>query len=370
MTASSLPPQPSALQRSASAFVLPSNDRSDGPRITPMGPGAFSRHTSPPIIPSSHGHAHNTPTLSSSTSPIPSSYYAGAQPSPLFTATSPLTTTSPLLSSSLISSSSPPSFTDSPLLPSQTSTSIAPLSSTPTGPSTPLKQQRGSRAQVSSNGSVTPNGRRTTGRTISAGIASFFRLGGKEKTVTSAGTATTSSIGGESTSSIAASATTTTTVAIDSKLAPASLRRGESQPLTDTSSSTSTTQPSSATPSVASPTLTSQPSMSHGGHGHGSGGSTSSSRVNMTYKRAIWNENKHLAQPVYDLIDELFSISSRGWVRRQTTWIGKQIIQLLFNSDINTMISAKVEWALSEPRLVAMVDWISNIVWPGTHSSP
>jgi len=97
--------------------------------------------------------------------------------------------------------------------------------------------------------------------------------------------------------------------------------------------------------------------------------SSTSSRMTISKPRKRNNQQKDtnaaLTQPIYDLIDEIFELHERGWVRRQATWAAKQIVRLTFNGAINTFISEKVSYMTSESQVSIWIDWITSLVWPG-----
>jgi len=78
-----------------------------------------------------------------------------------------------------------------------------------------------------------------------------------------------------------------------------------------------------------------------------------------------WQDNKYITQPLYDLIDEVFDLNERGFIRRQATWLLMQIVEVSMDSKVSNAINEQVNYLTSEDMIVTVLDLIWKSVWPG-----
>uniref|UniRef100_A0A7N0T3S2 Uncharacterized protein n=1 Tax=Kalanchoe fedtschenkoi TaxID=63787 RepID=A0A7N0T3S2_KALFE len=73
----------------------------------------------------------------------------------------------------------------------------------------------------------------------------------------------------------------------------------------------------------------------------------------------------NVSVPVLNLVDKIFQLKRRGWVRRQVFWISKQILQLMMEDAIDDWLLRQVHWLRREDVVAQGVRWIQDILWPG-----
>jgi len=78
----------------------------------------------------------------------------------------------------------------------------------------------------------------------------------------------------------------------------------------------------------------------------------------------MW-EDKSLTDPLYLLVEEIFNLNGRGWVRRQATWVGKQLVRITMDDLVKARLNRGVESLLNEQALVSQIDWLTELIWPG-----
>jgi len=71
-----------------------------------------------------------------------------------------------------------------------------------------------------------------------------------------------------------------------------------------------------------------------------------------------------LTDPVYQLVEEVFNLNGRGWMRRQATWVAKQLVKMTLDKLIKSQLILTVEGLLSEKQLVENIDWVTELIWP------
>ncbi|CAM8977284.1 unnamed protein product [Rhodiola kirilowii] len=77
-----------------------------------------------------------------------------------------------------------------------------------------------------------------------------------------------------------------------------------------------------------------------------------------------WSPPK-VSVPVLNLVDKIFQLKRRGWLRRQVYWISKQILQLMMEDAIDDWLMRQVHWLRREDVVAQGIKWIQNILWPG-----
>ena len=74
---------------------------------------------------------------------------------------------------------------------------------------------------------------------------------------------------------------------------------------------------------------------------------------------------KEMSDSLYRLIEELFDLNSRSFVRRQALWLGKQAVKLTANSMVTGMLRDTIAQAVSEQSITAQIEWMTDLVVAG-----
>ncbi|KZV16343.1 hypothetical protein F511_25964 [Dorcoceras hygrometricum] len=72
----------------------------------------------------------------------------------------------------------------------------------------------------------------------------------------------------------------------------------------------------------------------------------------------------NLSVPVLNLVDNIFQLKRRGWLRRQVFWISKQILQLVMEDAIDDWLSRQIHWLRREDVIAQGIRWLHNVLWP------
>ncbi|CAH9148270.1 unnamed protein product [Cuscuta epithymum] len=73
----------------------------------------------------------------------------------------------------------------------------------------------------------------------------------------------------------------------------------------------------------------------------------------------------NLSVPVLNLVDNIFQLNRRGWLRRQVFWISKQILQLMMEDAIDDWLLRQIHWLRREDVIAHGIHWVQNVLWPG-----
>ncbi|KAK4424170.1 hypothetical protein Salat_1610400 [Sesamum alatum] len=73
----------------------------------------------------------------------------------------------------------------------------------------------------------------------------------------------------------------------------------------------------------------------------------------------------NLTVPVLNLVDKIFQLKRRGWLRRQVFWISKQILQLVMEDAIDDWLLRQIQWLRREEVIAQGIRWVQDILWPG-----
>ncbi|XP_031392503.1 uncharacterized protein LOC116204515 [Punica granatum] len=68
--------------------------------------------------------------------------------------------------------------------------------------------------------------------------------------------------------------------------------------------------------------------------------------------------------PMLNLVDKVFQLKRRGWLRRQVFWISKQILQLVMEDAIDDFLLRQIQWLRSEDTIAKGIHWVQDILWP------
>ncbi|XP_017426070.1 uncharacterized protein LOC108334679 isoform X1 [Vigna angularis] len=69
--------------------------------------------------------------------------------------------------------------------------------------------------------------------------------------------------------------------------------------------------------------------------------------------------------PILNLVDNVFQLKKRGWLRRQVFWISKQILQVVMEDAIDDWILSEIHWLRREDTIAQGIRWVQDILWPG-----
>ncbi|KAK5770662.1 uncharacterized protein LOC108461126 [Gossypium arboreum] len=73
----------------------------------------------------------------------------------------------------------------------------------------------------------------------------------------------------------------------------------------------------------------------------------------------------NMSVPLLNLVDNVFQLKRRGWLRRQVFWISKQILQLVMEDAIDDWLLRQIYWLRREDTIALGIRWIQDILWPG-----
>ncbi|XP_021738500.1 uncharacterized protein LOC110704996 [Chenopodium quinoa] len=68
--------------------------------------------------------------------------------------------------------------------------------------------------------------------------------------------------------------------------------------------------------------------------------------------------------PMLNLVDKVFQLNRRGWIRRQVFWISKQILQLVMEDAIDDWLLMQINWLRREDVVAQGIRWVKDILWP------
>ncbi|KNA18603.1 hypothetical protein SOVF_069330 [Spinacia oleracea] len=68
--------------------------------------------------------------------------------------------------------------------------------------------------------------------------------------------------------------------------------------------------------------------------------------------------------PMLNLVDKVFQLNRRGWIRRQVFWISKQILQLVMEDAIDDWLLMQINWLRGEDVVAQGIRWVKDILWP------
>ncbi|XVE49130.1 hypothetical protein DITRI_Ditri01bG0057600 [Diplodiscus trichospermus] len=72
----------------------------------------------------------------------------------------------------------------------------------------------------------------------------------------------------------------------------------------------------------------------------------------------------NVSVPLLNLVDKVFQLKRRGWLRRQVFWISKQILQLVMEDAIDDWLLRQIYWLRREDTVAQGVRWLQDVLWP------
>jgi sorting nexin-13 len=76
-----------------------------------------------------------------------------------------------------------------------------------------------------------------------------------------------------------------------------------------------------------------------------------------------WSPPK-VSVPLLNLVDAIFQLQGRGWIRRQVLWMAKQILKVGLGDAIDDWLLEKIQWLRSEEVVARGIQWVHRILWP------
>ncbi|CAM6069457.1 unnamed protein product, partial [Sphagnum tenellum] len=76
-----------------------------------------------------------------------------------------------------------------------------------------------------------------------------------------------------------------------------------------------------------------------------------------------WSPPK-VSVPLLNLVDAIFQLQGRGWIRRQVLWMAKQILQVGLGDAIDDWLLQKIQWLRSEEVVARGIQWVHRTLWP------
>ncbi|XP_052730530.1 uncharacterized protein LOC108344487 isoform X2 [Vigna angularis] len=73
----------------------------------------------------------------------------------------------------------------------------------------------------------------------------------------------------------------------------------------------------------------------------------------------------NVSVPILDLVDNIFQLKKRGWIRRQVYWMSKQILQLVMEDAIDDWLVRQIHWLRREETIAQGIRWVQDVLWPG-----
>ncbi|XWS67976.1 hypothetical protein CRYUN_Cryun04dG0050600 [Craigia yunnanensis] len=73
----------------------------------------------------------------------------------------------------------------------------------------------------------------------------------------------------------------------------------------------------------------------------------------------------NVSVPLLNLVDKVFQLKRRGWLRRQVFWISKQILQLVMEDAIDDWLLRQIYWLRREETVTQGIRWVQDVLWPG-----
>ncbi|TMW89756.1 hypothetical protein EJD97_016698 [Solanum chilense] len=72
----------------------------------------------------------------------------------------------------------------------------------------------------------------------------------------------------------------------------------------------------------------------------------------------------NLSVPILNLVDKIFQLNRRGWLRRQVFWISKEIMQLMMEDAIDDWLLRQIHWLRRDDIIALGIKWIQDVLWP------
>ncbi|XP_010255077.1 PREDICTED: uncharacterized protein LOC104595846 isoform X2 [Nelumbo nucifera] len=68
----------------------------------------------------------------------------------------------------------------------------------------------------------------------------------------------------------------------------------------------------------------------------------------------------NVSVPLLNLVDNIFQLKRRGWLRRQVLWISKQILQLMMEDSIDDWLLRQIYWLRRDDVIAQGIRWVQD----------
>ncbi|KAF5448732.1 hypothetical protein F2P56_029238 [Juglans regia] len=68
----------------------------------------------------------------------------------------------------------------------------------------------------------------------------------------------------------------------------------------------------------------------------------------------------NLSVPLLNLVDNIFQLKRRGWLRRQVFWISKQVLQLIMQDAIDDWLLRQIHWLRRDDIIAQGIQWVQD----------
>ncbi|CAA2940964.1 uncharacterized protein LOC111388366 isoform X1 [Olea europaea subsp. europaea] len=72
----------------------------------------------------------------------------------------------------------------------------------------------------------------------------------------------------------------------------------------------------------------------------------------------------NLSVPVLNLVDKVFQLKKRGWLRRQVFWISKQVLHLIMDDAVDDWLLRQIQWLRRDDVIAQGIRLVQDILWP------
>ncbi|KAM5549099.1 hypothetical protein ABKV19_000493 [Rosa sericea] len=72
----------------------------------------------------------------------------------------------------------------------------------------------------------------------------------------------------------------------------------------------------------------------------------------------------NVSVPLLNLVDKVFQLKRRGWLRRQVFWMSKQILQLMMEDAIDDWLLRQIQLLRREDIIASGIRWLQDVLWP------
>ncbi|KAJ8766636.1 hypothetical protein K2173_001156 [Erythroxylum novogranatense] len=72
----------------------------------------------------------------------------------------------------------------------------------------------------------------------------------------------------------------------------------------------------------------------------------------------------NVSVPLLNLVDKVFQLKRRGWLRRQVFWMSMQIVQLVMEDAVDDWLLRQIYWLRREDTIAQGIRWLQDFLWP------
>jgi sorting nexin-13 len=73
-----------------------------------------------------------------------------------------------------------------------------------------------------------------------------------------------------------------------------------------------------------------------------------------------WSPPK-VSVPLLNLVDVIFQLQGRGWIRRQVLWMAKQILKVGLGDAIDDWLLEKIQWLRRDDIMSEGIQWVRGV---------